>query len=69
MTLLMRENENKRLGCMMRLVSQIRDVSIDDVDTATKFLKVNKEYILSVLKVIEEHPGLDDEEIAEMLVD
>lgn len=69
MTLLMRDKENRAVGETTKLVSLIRDVKLDDIDIAVKFLKTDKEYILYVKNVIEEHPELDDEEIAEIIVD
>ena len=69
MTLLMRDKENRAVGETIKLVSLIRDVKLDDIDIAVKFLKTDKEYILYVKNVIEEHPELDDEEIAEIIVD
>lgn len=68
MTLLMRDNENKELGRMEARVSQIRGLDREDVASASIFLKSPKAFIFKVLDLIDENPELDDEEIAEILI-
>lgn len=69
MTLLMRAREQKNIGHYEMLVSQIRDINISDIDTASKYLKVSADYIKKVLSLINDNPDMEDEEIAEILVD
>ena len=69
MTMKMMMNESKTLGEFKRLVSQIRKIDINDIEMASKFLRVDKEYILYVQDVIKDHPEMDDEEIAEIIID
>jgi predicted transposase/invertase (TIGR01784 family) len=68
MTLLMRDRENIALGKVVNLVSLIRNLKVD-IETATEVLGVDAEYITHVQDVIKEHPELDDEEIAEIILD
>lgn len=68
MTLLMRDRETRQLEHNRTLVSQIRDSEMD-VYGLSKVLKVSVDYINKVMSLIEDNPELDDEEIAEMLVD
>ena len=67
MTLLMRDNENKALGENKKLVSQIRDTVIE-LDTLSVALKISVENILKIQSLIEAHPEMDDEEIAELYI-
>lgn len=69
MTLLMRDNENKTLGQYMKLVGQIRKISVNECKVASKFLDVDEEFIRDVIELLEEHPTMDDEEIAEIVMD
>lgn len=69
MTLLMRDNEKKALGKTENLVSIIRRLNAEDIPLAVKFLAVDESFINHVLKVIKENPSLDDEEIAEMIME
>ena len=69
MTLLMRDRENIKLGKVENLVSLIRDVEEKEIESAAKFLKVDIGYISYVQSVINEHPEMDDEEIAEIVID
>ena len=69
MTLLMRDNENKTLGQYMKLVGQIRKISANECKVASKFLDVDEEFIRDVIELLEEHPTMDDEEIAEIVMD
>ena len=67
MTLLMRDNENKALGENKKLVSQIRDTVIE-LDTLSVALKISVENILKIQSLIEAHPEMDDEEVAELYI-
>ncbi len=69
MTLLMRDNENKTLGQYMKLVGQIRKINVNECKVASKFLDVDEEFIRDVIELLEEHPTMDDEEIAEIVMD
>ncbi len=69
MTLLMRDNENKTLGQETKLVSQIRDLDESQIDIATKILKCDISTINIILSLIDEHPEMDDEEIAQLYID
>lgn len=69
MTMKMLMREQKNIGKYEKLVSLIRDINVSDVEIATKFLKVDSSYINKVLSLINEHPEMDDEEIAELLID
>ena len=69
MTLLMRDNENKTLGQYMKLVGQIRKISANECKVASKYLDVDEEFIRDVIEFLEEHPTMDDEEIAEIVMD
>lgn len=69
MTMQMLINETKALGQCKILVSQIRDLDINEIDMASHFLKVDKDYILYVKNVIKENPNLDDDDIAEMILE
>lgn len=69
MTLLMRDNENKTLGQYMKLVGQIRKINVNEYKVASKFLDVDEKFIRDVIELLEEHPTMDDEEIAEIVMD
>ena len=69
MTMKMLINESVELGEYKNRVKQIRGIQPDDIPTASKYLKVDISFISNVLKIIEENPDLDDEEIAEMLIE
>ena len=69
MTLLMRDNENKTLGQYMKLVGQIRKINVNECKVASKFLDVDEKFIRDVIEFLEEHPTMDDEEIAEIVMD
>lgn len=69
MTLLMRDNENKTLGQYMKLVGQIRKINVNECKVASKFLDVDEKFIRDVIELLEEHPTMDDEEIAEIVMD
>ena len=69
MTLLMRDNENKTLGQYMKLVGLIRKIEVDECKTASKYLDVDEEFIRDVIEFLEEHPTMDDEEVAEIVMD
>ncbi len=69
MTLLMRDNENKTLGQETTLVSQIRDLDESQIDIASKILKCDISTINIILSLIDEHPEMDDEEIAQLYID
>ena len=69
MTLLMRDNENKTLGQYMKLVGQIRKINVNECKVASNFLDVDEEFIRDVIELLEEHPTMDDEEIAEIVMD
>lgn len=69
MTLLMRDNENKTLGQYMKLVGQIRKINVNECKVASKFLDVDEEFIRDDIELLEEHPTMDDEEIAEIVMD
>lgn len=51
------------------MVFQIRDIDIFDIDTASKIFNVDVTYIKKVLSLINDNPEIDDEEIAEILID
>ena len=55
------KGENKKL------ISQIRGLEYEDIESATKFLKVDEACILDILNLITQHPEMNDEEIAELL--
>ena len=69
MTMKMLINESVELGEYKNMVKQIRGIRSDDIPTASKYLKVDISFISNVLKIIEENPDLDDEEIAEMIIE
>ncbi len=69
MTLLMRDNENKTLGQETKLVSLIRDLDESQLDIASKILKCDISTIHTILSLIDEHPEMDDEEIAQLYID
>lgn len=69
MTMKMLLKEQLSLGETKKTVSQIRDIDISDIDMASKFLKVDVTYIKKVLSLISDNPEMDDEEIAEILID
>jgi len=64
----MRDNENKTLGQETKLVSQIRKLDVSQIEAATFFLDCDAITIKSILTLIKEHPGMDDEEIAEIYI-
>lgn len=47
----------------------IRKITRDKVAATSDFLGVSESFVIKVMDLIEENPDLDDEEIAEMLVD
>ena len=69
MTLQMRDRENIELGEMKNQVFLIRKISRDKIESTSDFLGVSESFVIKVMDLIEENPDLDDEEIAEMLVD
>ena len=69
MTLQMRDRENIELGEMKNQVFLIRKISRDKIESTSDFLGVSESFVIKVMYLIEENPDLDDEEIAEMLVD
>lgn len=69
MTLQMRDRENVELGEMKKQVFLIRKITRDKVADTSDFLGVSESFVIKVMVLIEENPDLDDEEIAEMLVD
>lgn len=69
MTIKMMMNESKTLGEFKRLVSCIRGIDSNDIKNVSKVLKVEESFVIEVLELIAENPQLDDEEIAEMVVD
>ena len=69
MTLQMRDRENVELGEMKKQVFLIRKITRDKVAATSDFLGVSESFVIKVMDLIEENPDLDDEEIAEMLVD
>lgn len=69
MTLQMRDRENVELGEMKNQVFLIRKISRDKIESTSDFLGVSESFVIKVMDLIEENPDLDDEEIAEMLVD
>ena len=69
MTLQMRDRENVELGEMKKQVFLIREITRDKVAATSDFLGVSESFVIKVMDLIEENPDLDDEEIAEMLVD
>ena len=69
MTLQMRDRENVELGEMKNQVFLIRKISRDKIESKSDFLGVSESFVIKVMDLIEENPDLDDEEIAEMLVD
>lgn len=69
MTLLMRDREKVNLGEMKKTVSIIKNMDISDIEITSKILKVDVDYINKVLSLINENPDMDDEEIAEILME
>lgn len=69
MTLQMRDRENIELGEMKKQVFLIRKITRYKVAATSDFLGVSESFVIKVMDLIEENPDLDDEEIAEMLVD
>ena len=69
MTLQMRDRENIELGEMKNQVFLIRKISRDKIESTSDFLGVSESFVIKVMDLIEENQDLDDEEIAEMLVD
>lgn len=69
MTMKMLMKEQLGLGETKKTVSVIRDMDISDIDMASKLLKVDVAYIKKVLSLISDNPEMDDEEIAEILID
>ncbi len=69
MTLQMRDRENVELGEMKKQVFLIRKITRGKVAATSDFLGVSESFVIKVMVLIEENPDLDDEEIAEMLVD
>lgn len=68
MTLLMRDNENKTIGKYSGFVSYVRDLDESQLDVASKILKCDISTIETILSLIDEHPEMDDEEIAEIYI-
>ena len=66
MNMLMKEKVN--LGEVKKTVSLIRDVKSSDIEITSKVLKVDVSYIHKVLSLINDNPDMDDEEIAEILI-
>ena len=42
---------------------------MNECKVASKFLDVDEEFIRDVIELLEEHPTMDDEEIAEIVMD
>ena len=54
---------------MKKQVFLIRKITRDKVAATSDFLGVSESFVIKVMDLIEENPDLDDEEIAEILVD
>ena len=64
MNMNMRLKENGSLHEKKKLVQLIRGLEENEIALAAKFLKEDEELIRKILNIIDEHPEMDDEEIA-----
>ena len=68
MTLQMRDNENKQLGEITKLVHQVGRLDDSNIEVASGFLDCSVEEIHVIRSLMKLHPEKDDEEIAELYI-
>ena len=68
MTLQMRDNENKQLGEITKLVHLVGRLDDSNIEVASGFLDCSVEEIHVIRSLMKLHPEKDDEEIAELYI-